>query len=102
MTHRKSAAVLISGGGSNLQALIDASQETESPYEISMVVSNQDHAGGLDRARRAGIQGVCVSHTEFSRREDYDLALLETLAKQAPDLVFLSRIHAHSDASFCR
>lgn len=90
MTVARSAAVLISGGGSNLQALIDASRDAESPYAISMVISNRNGAAGLERAKRAGIPAKCIPHNDFERREDYDAALLEVLATDLPDLVFLA------------
>ena len=54
--------VLISGRGSNLQALIDAVGEGRLNADLSVVISNREAAGGLERARRAGIEAICVSH----------------------------------------
>lgn len=87
---RKSAAVLISGGGSNLQSLIDATADKDSELEIVVVVSNQADAYGLERARNAGIDAVCVSHHDYAERSQYDAALLRALVPYQPDFVFLA------------
>ncbi len=70
-------AVLISGRGSNLQALIDAfgRQAAESPVEIALVLSNRPDAPGLERAAKAGIRTEIVDHTAFATRADFDVAM---------------------------
>ncbi|MFP4062306.1 MAG: phosphoribosylglycinamide formyltransferase [Halochromatium sp.] len=90
MSARARLAVLISGSGSNLQALIDDSQHAEAPFEIALVISNRADAFGLERARRAGIPTQTLSHRGFETRAAYDAALAEVLRAQAPDLIALA------------
>lgn len=71
--------VLISGRGSNLQALIDACADRSFPAEIVLVVSNVPGAAGLERARAAGIGATVIDHRDFEERADFDLALTRTL-----------------------
>ena len=82
--------VLISGRGSNLQALIDAVANRRLDAVISVVISNREDAVGLDRARRAGIETICVSHRGWSSRDDYDRALVKELQKRRVDVVCLA------------
>ncbi|MFZ0788662.1 MAG: phosphoribosylglycinamide formyltransferase [Chromatiaceae bacterium] len=81
--------VLISGSGSNLQALIDA-QCTDSPYRIAAVISNVDGAFGLERARRAGIPAEVLSHRNFPDRGAFDQALAALIDRFEPGLVVLA------------
>ena len=85
-----SAAVLISGGGSNLQAFIDATTSGELPLRLCVVLSNKSAAAGLDRARKAGISVECIAHQDFPERALFDAALVETLAKYDPDIIILA------------
>ena len=64
--------VLISGRGSNLQAIIDAIGAGRLRATIAVVISNQEDAGGLERARRAGIETVTLSHRGWPSRDDYE------------------------------
>jgi phosphoribosylglycinamide formyltransferase-1 len=82
--------VLISGRGSNLQALIDAVGERRLDATIAVVISNRDDAGGLDWARAAGIEAVCISHRGWASRDDYDRALAEALQQRGVALVCLA------------
>ena len=82
--------VLISGRGSNLQALIDAVANGRLDASIEVVISNQADAEGLNRARRAGVEAVCVSHRGWPSRDDYDRALVAELRKRNVDLVCLA------------
>jgi phosphoribosylglycinamide formyltransferase-1 len=82
--------VLISGNGSNLQAIIDAIREQQLPVEIRAVISNQPDAYGLVRARRAGIPTEVLDHRNFASREDYDRALQALIDKYQPELVVLA------------
>ena len=67
---RKRVAVLISGRGSNLQALLDAEQDA---YEIALVVSNVPSAAGLDRARAAGVEAIALDHKPYGpNREAFE------------------------------
>ena len=82
--------VLISGRGSNMQALIDAVANRRLDAVISVVISNREDAVGLDRARRAGIETICLSHRGWSSRDDYDRALVKELQKRRVDVVCLA------------
>ncbi|WP_193166011.1 phosphoribosylglycinamide formyltransferase [Microbulbifer hainanensis] len=82
--------VLISGSGTNLQALIDAAQSDEADFSISAVISNKADAYGLTRAREAGIDAFAVSHRDYPDRETFDGALMEEIDRHQPDLVVLA------------
>lgn len=82
--------VLISGRGSNLQALIDAIRDGRLDAEIAVVISNREDAQGIERARAVGIEAVCVSHKGWSSRDDYDRALARELAARGVRLVCLA------------
>ena len=82
--------VLISGRGSNLQAIIDAIAEDRLDANIAVVIANQENAGGLDRARRAGIETLTISHRGWPTRDDYDRALVAELRKRDVRLVCLA------------
>ena len=76
MNTKKKIAVLISGGGTNLQALLDAWKAGALPLaEITCVVSNRKKAYGLERARQAGVEALYLPTTRFADREEYHLAL---------------------------
>jgi len=88
---RKRVAVLISGRGSNMAALIEAAKDKNYPAEIVLVVSNRPDAGGLLVARAAGIATEVVDHTEFDRdRSAFERAVQATLERQNIDLVCLA------------
>ncbi len=82
--------VLISGSGSNLQAIIDAAARGELPVEIRAVISNRADARGLQRAKDAGIATEVLDHTAFASREDYDRALMTLIDRFQPALVVLA------------
>ncbi|HEX5110173.1 MAG TPA: phosphoribosylglycinamide formyltransferase [Vicinamibacterales bacterium] len=82
--------VLISGRGTNLQSLIDAIQDGRLQATIAVVISNVENAAGLDRARRAGIEAVYLSHRGWPSREEYDRRLLEELRARDVGLVCLA------------
>lgn len=82
--------VLISGNGSNLQALIDAQSYGELGGEIVAVISNQADAYGLKRARDAGIDAVALPHREYENREAFDGALIKVIERHEPDLIVLA------------
>jgi phosphoribosylglycinamide formyltransferase 1 len=71
--------VLVSGDGSNLQALIDATLAASIAGEIAVVISNKPGVRALQRAEKAGIPAVCVPHREFASREAFDTQVVETL-----------------------
>jgi phosphoribosylglycinamide formyltransferase 1 len=82
--------VLISGRGSNLQALIDACREPGFPAEIALVVSNRPGAQGLARAEAAGIPGIVVDHRAHPDRESFERALDRELRAAGVELVCLA------------
>ena len=83
-------AVLISGSGSNLQALIDACAAGELAAEIAVVLSNKPDVLGLLRAREAHIPTHVIAHGDYDSREDFDAAMVDALSAFAPDLVILA------------
>ncbi len=83
-------AVLISGTGTNLQALIDATSVGIHPARIVLVISNRPGAAGLERAARAGIPTRVIPSQQFETREAFDAALDEALRETAVDLVCLA------------
>ena len=82
-------AVLISGNGSNLQAIIDNFRD-EVGIEISSVICNKADAYGLTRANREGIETHIVNHEDYSSREDFEKELIKILKKESPDLIVLA------------
>lgn len=82
--------VLISGRGSNLQALIDAVADGRLDATIAVVISNDPHAGGLERARAAGIEALAISHRGWPSRDDFDRALARELTARDVRLVCLA------------
>jgi phosphoribosylglycinamide formyltransferase-1 len=82
--------VLISGRGSNLQALIDAIAERRLAAQIAVVISNRPDAGGLARAHAAGIEALVIEHRGFPSRDEFDLALARELQARGVSLVCLA------------
>ncbi|MGE3404123.1 MAG: phosphoribosylglycinamide formyltransferase [Vicinamibacterales bacterium] len=89
ITNRK-LGVLISGRGSNLQALIDAIGDGRLDASIAVVIANREDAGGLQRARDAGIDTAVISHRAFASRDDFDRALAGELRAREVGLVCLA------------
>mgnify|MGYP005981452939 CR=1 FL=1 len=86
----KKIVVLISGSGSNLQAIIDACQQRRIDGTIEAVFSNKADAYGLERARAAGIAAFALAPGDYPDREAYDHALMAQIDEHAPDLVVLA------------
>jgi phosphoribosylglycinamide formyltransferase-1 len=84
------SAVLISGRGSNLAALIDACRHPDARAEIALVISNRSDAAGLQHARAAGIPTATIDHRRFAGREAFDRALSEELDERNVELVCLA------------
>ena len=84
---RKRVCVLISGRGSNLQALIDAQAAPDYPAEIVLVLSNVPGALGLTRAEAAGIPALVVNHKDFTTRAEFDAVLDQTLKQAGVELL---------------
>ena len=90
MAANRRLGVLLSGRGSNLQAIIDAIAERRLDAAIAVVISNQKNAGGLERARRVGIETLTLSHRGWPSRDDYDRALVSELRSRNVGLVCLA------------
>ncbi len=86
----RTLGVLISGRGSNLQAIIDAIAAGRLDARIAVVISNQPDAKGLERASTAGIETLVLSHRDYPSREEYDRALVEHLRARGVGLVCLA------------
>ena len=82
--------VLISGRGSNLQAIIDDAGQPDCPFELRAVVSNRPDAAGLERALQANIATRIVDHQSHASRESFDAALAQTIDSWRPGLVVLA------------
>jgi len=87
---RASLVVLISGSGSNLQAIINAVNNGEINADIKAVISNRAGVKGLQLAEQAGIKTFTLNHTDYNSREIFDLALIECIDQFTPSLVILA------------
>ena len=86
----KKIVVLISGGGSNLEAIAKACQTGNIPASIELVISNQPNVKGLERAQKFHLMGKVIEHQDFNSTEEFDQALLEQILPIEPDLVVLA------------
>lgn len=84
---RLRVGVLVSGRGSNLQALLDASSRPDYPAEVVVVIADREHAPALERARAAGVEALFVNPKDFADREAFDLALVRELTARRVGLV---------------
>jgi phosphoribosylglycinamide formyltransferase-1 len=82
--------VLISGRGTNLQALIDAARDGRLNARIAVVISNKGSAAGLDRARAAGIEPLVINHRDYGSRDAFDAAVASALRERGVQLVCLA------------
>ncbi len=82
--------VLISGGGSNLQALIDASAKADYPASVAVVISNREDAYGLNRAREHDIPAHIINHKDYNTREAFDDAMQDMLERHNVEIVCLA------------
>jgi phosphoribosylglycinamide formyltransferase-1 len=99
---KKRVGVLISGKGSNLQALMDAAKHPDYPAEIALVISNKEDAYGLVLAKNAGIKTVIIRHQQYENREDFDAAMHDELVKHRIDIVCLAGFMRLLSAGFVR
>ncbi|MGY2181338.1 phosphoribosylglycinamide formyltransferase [Pseudomonas agarici] len=102
MTSTCNVVVLLSGSGSNLQALIDDIQIRGNPARIAAVISNRIDAYGLQRAKNAGIDTRSLDHKAFEGREAFDGALIELIDAFNPQLVVLAGFMRILSADFVR
>lgn len=83
--------VCVSGGGTNLQAILDGvAKGTIENTEICCVISNNEGAYALERAKNAGVEGICISPKNFASREEFNEAFLEKMLELNPDLIVLA------------
>ncbi len=90
MREKVRLGVLVSGSGTNLQSILDASRTGKIDAEVIVVISNKPDAYALERAKRAGIETVVVESKGFATREDYDRELVKVLKKRNVQLVVLA------------
>ncbi len=99
---RVRTAVLISGNGSNLQALLDTAASPDYPAEIALVISNNEEAFGLDRAEKADVPAVIIPHQNFPSREAFDDMIDHTLRAHEIELVCLAGFMRILSAEFVK
>lgn len=90
MEAKLNVAVFISGGGTNLQSLIDAAADPDYPARIAVVISSSKKAYGLTRAENAGIPGVVLRKKDFESEDAYTVRLLEVLKEHDTDVICLA------------
>ncbi len=90
MEKKYKLGILVSGRGSNLQAIIDAIQKGEVNAEIAVIISNKKKALALEKGDRYGIPALFLDPKLYGSKKDYDLALVEKLQSYAPDLICLA------------
>ena len=90
MATMKNIVILISGRGSNMEAVVRAAEAQQWPARVAAVISNKIDAGGLAFAASRGIPTAVVANKEFATREAFDAALQETIDRFSPDLVVLA------------
>jgi phosphoribosylglycinamide formyltransferase-1 len=84
---KKRVAILISGRGSNMMALVEAARTLDYPAEMALVISNRPDAPGLQRAQSAGIKSLVIDHKAYTTREAFDAAVEAALSDDGIDLV---------------
>ena len=87
---KKKLAILISGRGSNMQALIEACAAPDFPAQVAVVISNKVDAGGLEIARNSGIPTHVCNHKDFASKADFEIALTGIINEYKVDLVCLA------------
>ncbi len=90
MTKKVKVAILISGRGSNMQALVKACEDVEFPAEIVLVLSNKIDAAGLEFAREKKIPTAVINHKNFSTREEFDKKISEEIEKFGAEVICLA------------
>ncbi len=92
--------ILASGGGTNLQSIIDNCQQQTIDAEIAVVICNNPDAGALARAEKAGRPHLCINHRDFKQREDFDRAVVAALQEAGVELVVLAGFMRIISAAF--
>ncbi len=83
-------AVLASGRGTNLQAILDGCREGEIPGDVAVVISDKEQAFALERARKAGVEALYINPKGFSSREEFDMHVADEIEKRKIDLICLA------------
>jgi phosphoribosylglycinamide formyltransferase-1 len=91
---------LVSGGGTNLQAIMDYLEQSDVAAEVSVVVSNKPDAYALERARKKGIEAVCISKKEYKEKGQYEDALIDFFKERNIDLIVLAGFMVILDERF--
>jgi phosphoribosylglycinamide formyltransferase 1 len=102
MAARKRTAILISGRGSNMSALLRAMEDDAFPAEPALVLSNNADAGGLEAARSVGVSTTTISHRNFPSREAFDRAMHDVLVARQVDIVCLAGFMRLLSPWFCQ
>ena len=90
MNKKLSLAILLSGNGTNFQAIVDSIDNGQLKAVIKVVISNNKDAFGLKRARNHNINNLCIDHKDFADRESYDQKLMETIEQENVDFIVLA------------
>jgi phosphoribosylglycinamide formyltransferase-1 len=90
MANKLRLGVLASGGGTNLQSVIDRCSDGSIDAEIALLISNNPEAGALTRARKAKIPSLCINHRQYDNREHFDQAVVTALQEARVELVVLA------------
>ena len=98
----KSIVILISGRGSNMEAIVQRAADEGWPVRVAAVIANRPDAAGLAFAAACGIETAVVDHAGFAEREAFDAALAEAIDRHAPDLVLLAGFMRILGAAFVR
>ena len=101
--HKVKIAVLVSGGGTNLQAILDAAARGEIPHgEVALVISNKEGAYALERARTAGVPAVTITRKDCGGREGFEEKVMETLEAYGIELIVLAGFLAILSENFTK
>ena len=90
MNKKLSLVILLSGNGTNFQAIVDSIDNGQLKAVIKVVISNNKDAFGLKRARNHNIKNLCIDHKDFADRESYDQKLMETVEQESVDFIVLA------------
>ena len=90
MNKKLSLAILLSGNGTNFQAIVDSIDNGQLKAVIKVVISNNKDAFGLKRARNHNIKNLCIDHKDYADRESYDQKLMETIEYENVDFIVLA------------
>ena len=102
MNKKLSLAVLLSGSGTNLQAIIDSINNGKLQADIKIVISNNKNAFGLERAKQCGLKNLCIDHQAFKDRETYDKKLIQIISKENVDFIVLAGFMRILGANFVK